>query len=155
MAEPTAFSLSKMLSQLTGRTVSFSLLPASTPEMPKPLLAVYKMMPAEDAMVVKAELPLIASFGCALLGLPNEAVKEHLQAGVPDELLRDAMHEVMNVCSTPLSVEHRAVFQGLFTDPLYCGDSAQTLLSSKPHKTSFKVTIEGYTGGSFMVFSGN
>jgi len=63
--------------------------------------------------ILQLDLPLLGSLGGALLGLPSDTIKEGLMSPTGDEPLRDAMHEVLNVASTIISIDHRAIFQSM------------------------------------------
>ena len=77
-AEPTPLDLSTIFSSLVGRKVTFK--PgAPSPDLgAKLMFGVYNVLPQEVALVVKADLRLLASFAGALVGLPEAAVKDHL-----------------------------------------------------------------------------
>jgi hypothetical protein len=152
MPDRTPFALAKMFTQLTGRNVNF----ANTADLPTAGSVVYgeyAVKPDDGPLVVKADLALIASFGGALLGLPKETVLERAKQTPIEEGLRDAMHEVLNVASTPLSPSHRAVFQNFHTDQVYCSDRARDLLANPIRTDRFQVTVDGYAGGLFAVYS--
>src|SRR5271163_2620811 len=100
MAEPTAYALSKHLSELVGRKVAFAVTAAAAETKIKQIYGIYTVLPYETAVLIKTDLPLLGSLGGVLVGLPDSAVKEHLAASPMDELMRDAMHEVLNVTST-------------------------------------------------------
>jgi hypothetical protein len=51
-----------------------------------------------------------------LVGLPDPTVKERLGASPIEELLRDAIYEVLNIASTIFTSEDRAVFSKMMTD---------------------------------------
>jgi hypothetical protein len=107
VADLTPFALAKMFTQLTGRDVKFSV----TSELPsgnQVLYGAYALKPGDGALLLKADIPLIASLGAALLGLPKETALERAKQVPLEESLRDAMHEVLNVASTPFSWEHYA-----------------------------------------------
>jgi hypothetical protein len=94
---------------------------------------------------------LLGSFGGALLGLPSDSVKERLASSASDEPLRDAMHEVLNVASTIVSIDNRAVFQSMFL-----GEAPKTILESlknPAYRSYFNVTISGYEGGAFSIYA--
>jgi hypothetical protein len=154
MPAPTAYAMSKMLTQLTGRPVGFTLKPKTTPSTIKPIYGVYRVQPDETTILVRADLRLLASLGGLLVGLPDHIVSERVEESPLGELLRDAIHEVFNVASTPLSSEGRAVFKTMHSDVQQLHHSARELLSCPILATSFDVSISGYTGGEFAVYSG-
>jgi hypothetical protein len=153
MTEPTAFALSKHLSDLIGRKVSFSVTTASPESKIKQIYGIYTVLPYETAVLVKTDLPLLGSLAGVLVGLPDSAVKEHLAATPMDELMRDAMHEVLNVTSTVISKEGRPVFKRMVSDATLVDGAAGKLLVKPDHRSYFNVTVDGYQGGKFNVFS--
>jgi hypothetical protein len=153
MAEPSAFALSKHLSGLTGRKVSFAVTTASPETKIKQIYGIYTVLPYETAVVVKTDLPLLGSLGGALVGLPDSAVKEHLAISPIEELMRDAMHEVLNVASTVVTAEGRAVFQKMVADASLVDGAAGKLLIKADHRNFYNVLVDGYQGGKFTIFS--
>jgi hypothetical protein len=153
MSAPTAYGMSKMLTQLTGREVSFHLKAKPAPSSPHPLYGVYEGQPEEKTMVVKADLRLLASFGGLLVGLPDPVVAEQASEVPLGELLRDAIHEVLNVSSTPLSVNSRVVFKTMHTSLQELSPSAREVLNHPSLTTCFDVSVAGYTGGEMIVYN--
>ncbi len=157
MAEPTPFAMSRLFTQLVGREVRFAQLtrPAVNPaaSKTKQIYGVYTVLPAGGARVVQADLPLLGSFAGVLLGLPSESIQQRVAEPQLDELLRDAIHEVLNVASTVVSLENRAVFQDLYTHPVYLPEQAGQVVSSPLYRSYFQVTMDGYEGGAFSLFA--
>jgi hypothetical protein len=153
MADPTAFALSKMFSQLTGKPVSFTLVLKPPVAKFKPLYGTYTIVPGDAALVVKTEMGLIGSLGGALLGLPKQSVLDGITKTPLEESLRDAMHEILNVAAAPVSVDRRAVFQKMYNDPVFFGEAAQEVMRNPFHTTQFEVLVDGYVGGGFAVIS--
>jgi hypothetical protein len=153
MSEPTPFRLSRCFSELTGRKVTFVQATAALDTKIKQLYGIYTVHPFETAIVVKADLPLMGSFAGALVGLPDPAVKEHLRATPIEELLRDAIYEVLNIASAALANEGRPVFTKMVTDPNHIDGAAEQALKVPGHRSYFNVSIDGYQGGKFNVFS--
>jgi hypothetical protein len=153
MSEPNAFNLSKHLSDLIGRKVSFAVAPASAESKIKQIYGIYTVLPYETAVLVKADLPLLGSLAGVMVGLPDSAVKEHLAATPMDELMRDAMHEVLNVTSTVVSKEGRPVFKKMVSDASLIDGAAGKLLAKPDHRSYFNVTVDGYQGGKFNLFA--
>jgi len=91
MPEPTPYILSRCFSQLIGRKVTFVQTTFAPDTKIKKMYGIYTLLPHETAIIVKADLQLLGSFGGALVGLPDSAVKEHLRVAPVDELLRDAI----------------------------------------------------------------
>jgi hypothetical protein len=153
MAEPTPFALSRRFTQLVGRTVTFVQKPATLDSKLNQIYGIYTVLPYETAAVIKADLRLLGSIAGALVGLPDPVVVDHLAANPMEELLRDAIYEVLNVAAATISTEGRAVFTKMVTNPtLIEGAAAETL--KKPFRRSyFAVTVDGYQGGKFSIFS--
>jgi hypothetical protein len=153
MADPTAFAMTKMFSQLTGKPVSFTLVLKPPVAKFKPLYGTYTIVPGDAALVVKTEMGLIGSLGGALLGLPKESVLEGIKQNPIEEVLRDAMHEILNVAATAVCVDRRAVFQKMYNDPVFFGEAAQDVMRKPLHTAHFNVLVDGYVGGGFAVIT--
>ncbi len=153
MSEPTAHSFTQLLSQLTGRKVSFAQAKAAAASKTKQMYGLYTVLPHETVIVVKADLPLLASFAGSLVGFPDDAVKERLGADPLDEILRDAIHEVLNISATLVTNEGRAVFKRMAPDPVYFDNFDAQLLQKPDRRTEFDVSIDGYQGGKFTIFA--
>ncbi len=153
MSEPTAHAMSQLFSQLIGRKVSFAQAKAAPVANVKQMYGLYTVLPQETAVVIKADLPLLGSFAGALVGLPQDAVKQQLAETPLSELLRDAIHEVLNVASTVISNEGRAVFQKMAADPIYFDTLDAQFLQKPDRKTLFDVSMDDYQGGKFTIFA--
>jgi hypothetical protein len=153
MAQPTPFSLSQCFSQLVGRKVTFVQTTLSADIKTKQLFGIYSVLPQESAIVVKADLPLLGSFAGALVGFPDNVVKEHLKVTPMEELLRDAIYEVLNIASAAITTEGRAVFSKMVADPAYIDGAAAAVFKKPDHRSYFNVSIDGYQGGKFNIFS--
>jgi hypothetical protein len=153
MADPTAFAMTKMFSQLTGKAVSFTLVMKPSVAKFKPLYGTYTIVPGDAGLVVKTEMGLIGSLGGALLGLPKQSVLEEITKNPLGETLRDAMYEILNVAAKVVCVDRRAVFQQMYNDPIYFGDAAQDVMNSPLHTAQFDVLVDGYVGGGFAVIT--
>jgi hypothetical protein len=153
MSEPTPFSLSQLFSQLIGRKVTFTQTTAAPESKIKQMYGIYNVLPHNTSMVVKADLPLLGSFGGTLVGLPDAAVKEHLAKTPMEELLRDAVAEVLNIASAAITTEGRAIFIKMVDSPAYI-DGPPGVMFKKPDRRSyFNVQVEGYQGGLFTIFA--
>jgi hypothetical protein len=149
MAEPHSYALSSRLSQLIGRTVTFVETTAEPGTNTKQVYGVYTVLPHETAIIVQADLPLLGSFAGALLGFPDCVVREHLQLSQIEEVLRDAIHEVLNITSAAITNEGRAVFIKMVTDPAYIDGAAGGVFARPDRRTNFNVAVDGYQGGMF------
>lgn len=153
MAEATPFALSQLLTQLIGRKVTFAQATVAPETKIKQVYGIYNVLPHETAIVVKADLPLLGSLAGVLVGLPDAAVKEHLAANPIEELLRDAIYEVLNIASTVVTTQGRAVFTKMVTDPALIDGAAGKLFKKPDHRSYFNVLVDGYQGGKFTIFS--
>ena len=150
MAEPKPLIIAELFSNLTGRTVNFTQVLKPPVTNAKQAYGTYLIKPADSLRIVQLDLPLLGSFGGCLLGLPSDAVKERLTSSLNDENLRDAMHEILNVASTIVSIEHRAVFQTMFLDAV--PSAILESLTNPAYRSYFNVTVSGYEGGAFSIF---
>jgi hypothetical protein len=153
MPEPTPYDLSKRFSQLTGRKVTFVQTTAALDSKLNQIYGIYNVLPSGAAIVVKADIRLLGSIGGALVGLPDPVVKEHLAVTPMDELLRDAIYEVLNVASAAVSTEGRAVFTNMVTNPTYIDGAAGEVLKKPGHRSYFNVLVDGYQGGRFTILA--
>jgi hypothetical protein len=125
-----------------------------TPDLKiRQVYGIYTLSPQEAAIVVKADLPLLGSIAGTLVGLADQAVKEHLRVNPIDELLRDAISEALNVAASAITTEGRAVFDRMETDPAYIDGAAGKVLEEPFHKSYFTVSVEGYQGGRFSILA--
>ena len=153
MSEPTAHAMSQLFSNLIGRKVSFAQAKPSTVANVKQMYGLYTVLPHETVVVVKADLPLLGSFAGALVGLPQSAVEQQLAETPLSELLRDAIHEVLNIASTVVTNEGRAVFKKMAADPVYFDTLDARFLQKPDRKTLFDVSMDEYQGGKFTIFA--
>ena len=117
------------------------------------MYGIYNVLPEETAIVVKADLPLLGSFGGVLVGLPDPSVKEHLVRNPMEELLRDAIYEVLNIAAAAITTEGRAVFTKMVDNPAYVDGAAGALLKKPDRKSYFNVLVDGYQGGKFTILA--
>jgi hypothetical protein len=153
MSQPTPFALSKLFSELIGRKVAFVQSTMPVEAKIKQIYGVYTVLPHETAIVVKVELPLLGSLAGVLVGLPDASIKERLGVSPIDELLRDAIYEVLNIASAVITEEGRAVFKSMTVDPAYIDGEAGKVLKKPDHRSFFNVTVDGYQGGKFAIFA--
>ena len=153
MSEPSSFLLSRLFSQLIGRKVTFAPATAVLDTKTKQMYGIYTLLPHGTAIVVKADLPLLGSFAGVLVGLPDSAIKQRLGVIPMEELLRDAIHEVLNIASAAITTEGRAVFIKMVTDPAYIDGAAEPVFKKPDYKSYFNVSVDGYQGGKFSVFA--
>jgi hypothetical protein len=153
MSEPTPFALSKLFTELIGRKVAFTQTTAGAETKVKQMYGIYTVFPHETAIVVKSDLPLLGSLAGVLVGLPDAAVKEHLAATPVEELLRDAIHEVLNITSAVITHQGRAVFVKMVADPILIDGEAGKVFKKPDHRSYFNVLVDGYQGGKFTIFA--
>jgi hypothetical protein len=153
MSEPTPFALSKLFSELIGRKVTFAQTTVAAETKIKQMYGIYTVLPHETAIVVKSDLPLLGSLAGVLVGLPDSAVKEHLAKNPLEELLRDAIHEVLNIASAVIATEGRAVFIKMVADPVLIDGAPGNVLKKPDHRSYFNVLVDGYQGGKFTIFA--
>jgi hypothetical protein len=153
MSEPTPLSLSHHFTQLIGRKVTFAPTTIAPETKIKQMYGIYNVLPHETAIVVKADLPLLGSLAGVMVGLPDSAVKECLTKSPLEELLRDAIHEVLNVASAVVTNEGRAVFARMVTDTGLIDGAAGQLFKKPDRRTYFNVLVDGYQGGKFTLFA--
>ncbi|HEX2917130.1 MAG TPA: hypothetical protein VHN81_01335 [Edaphobacter sp.] len=154
MPEVTAFSLSKHFTNLINRPVTFNQATVSMETKVKKVFGVYSIRATDIQLVVKTDLALLGSLAGALLGLPDDEVRQRLKSLPLDDLLRDPMQEVLNVAAPVLSVEGQAAFTTMVLDPLFMKAPAQKALKTPVHRNYFTVEIERYEGGFFSIFEG-
>ena len=151
MADITAFAMAKLFTDLVGRDVSFSLV-LSPPESKAPqIYGTYHVLPEKTPLVVKTDLPLLAGMAGALLGFPYETALERAQEKPMGEMIRDAMHEVLNIASTGLSTGHRVVLNTMVQDTVFCDSKVLDLIRKPDLKTQFKVTLGTEVQGLFSI----
>ncbi len=154
MTEPTPFALSQLFSNLIDRDVKFVRLPGAPPPGKAQILyGTYTQLPAEHTIVVKAEIPALASLAGALLGLPPDDAIERALEKPMDESLRDAIHEVLNIASTALSMDGRVVFNTMTTNRKELTLNAEFAVDGPSTKPTYKVSIDGDAYGTFSVLS--
>jgi hypothetical protein len=153
MSEPSPYALSKLFSDLVGRKVTFAHAQPSLDTKVSQMYGLYTVLPHETAVIAKCDLPLLGSLAGLLVGLPDSAVKEHLKANPLEELLRDAVHEVLNIASAVIVTEGRAIFLKMVSDTVYIDGAAAKLFKKPDRRTYFSVTVDGYQGGKFTILS--
>jgi hypothetical protein len=152
MADTVGFHLAKLLTDLVGRKVTFQPLPTAVEQPIKQVFGSYQLLPWDLSIVVRADLALLGSLAGLLVGLPDNAVKDRLKTGALDELLRDAVHEVLNISSAAITTEGRAIFQKMVFDRTLVDGTAGEVLRKPFHKSFYNVLVDGYQGGKFAIF---
>ena len=154
MSEPTPYALSQLFSKLIGRKVTFSQTTATPGTQVKQMYAIYTVFfPDENGLVVKSDLPLLGSLAGVLVGLPDSAVKERIKVTPLEELLRDAIYEVLNIASAAITTEGRAVLTKMVADPALIDGAAGKIFKRPDYRSYFNVLVDGYQGGKFTIFA--
>lgn len=153
MAEPSSSSIATLFSDLIGRHVNFSEQMDALPANGQQIYCLYLVKPMDSYRIIKADLSLLSSFAGALIGLTPETIDERVAEVKLDETLRDALHEVMNIASRIVTLEHRAVFKGLYGDPGQLPPEARNTLRDPCYSSYFKATVDGYKGGAFSLLA--
>lgn len=153
MPEPSSTVIATLFSDLIGHHVNFSERVEAAPEHGDQIYCVYLIKPMDSFRVIKADLSLLSSFAGALIGLSPEIIKERVQDSEIDETLRDSLHEVMNIASRIVTLEHRAVFKGMYGDASQMPPEARNTLRNACNSTYFTVTIDGFEGGAFSLLA--
>ena len=162
MSDPTAPNLSQLFTSLIGRSVTFARIPPGPETKAKLVYGLYTHHPDGASIVVKSDLLLLFSCAGALVGLPDSEVQSRLSAPAIDELLRDAVYEVLNVASSAVVIddggndvaaEGRAVLTKMVTNRSEVGDAFETILAKPIRRIDFNVSVDDYEGGKFTVLS--
>lgn len=153
MADPKPFTIAQLFTDLVGRNVSCTQIAKPGARTVKQMYGVYIIKPKDSVAVIQADLPVLGSLGGAMLGLPPDSVKERLAEPALDESLRDAIHEILNIASTIVSTECRAIFRGMQTDASLLPEPAVSLLSDPIFRSYFNVAVDGFDGGLFSLFT--
>ncbi len=153
MLGPTPPALSRLLTQLLGRPVVFARTTESPNSGVQQIYGVYTIFPSENTIVVKADLPLLASFAGILLGLPDSAIEEHLKGTSIGEPLRDAIHEVLNIASEAMADEGRTSLVRMEMDSAHLDPATASLIREPSSKIFFSVSVDGDESGRFSLYS--
>ncbi len=153
MPEPSANAMGKLFTDLVGPRVSFSEQLYATTPIGQQIYCVYLIKPMDGTRVIQADTLLLSSFAGALIGLSPEAIKERVDDPTFDESLNDALHEVMNIASRIVSIDHRAVFKEMHSDPGRLPAAVRGILRDPGLASYFTVKIDGYEGGAFSLLA--
>ena len=156
MIGPDTLTLSKHFTYLVGREVKFTKAPPAPGSGQRWVYASYDVIPANDptatkSLVIKADLELLGALAGSLVGLPSEQVELHLSHTPLEELMRDAISEILNVASGAIAPDSRVVLAGVAMNSNDVKDDAAHLLASPSLKVEFNVVVQGYNGGRFIV----
>ena len=152
MADVTPVAMSRLLTSLVGREVRFA--PVSVPDSKtRQLYVTYHVLPDNEPLVVKTDLPLLGALGGALVGLPFDTAMARAEENPMGEVIRDAIHEVLNIASRALSQEQRVIFKSMAQDPVYCDAEVVRILKNPGIKTQFKVSVGNEVSGLFSIMT--
>lgn len=153
MPKGTAFDFGRILSDLTGKRVTVT--QSSTPfeSSKNKAYGVFDVFPERFPALLGADLPLLASLGGALMGMPDALIRSSLSDGEPNDALKDAMHEVLNILSSVLLSEGRPVLRAMELREQR-GFLLFSEMTRRPtYQNKFSVTLPGYTGGEMVVIT--
>jgi len=156
MMGPEVHSLSRHFTNLVGRDVKFTKSTIAPDRGVRWIYAIYEVTPVADPtgrrpMVIKASLELLGSLAGSLVGLPKEEVTRHLMNAPLEELMRDAIYEILNVASGVIANNSRAVLIGMSVASDDVKGDAALVLTSPAYRADFNVVVQDYSGGQFVV----
>jgi hypothetical protein len=156
MVIPEVNALSKHFTHLVGREVKFTKATLAPDKATRWIYASYNAFAHEDpttakALVVKADLNLLGSLAGSLVGLPANEVVTRLKSPSLDELMLDAISEILNVASGAIASNLRATLVGMSTEAGDVKCEAALVLASPSFKAVFDVVVQGYMGGRFIL----
>lgn len=153
MPEASSNVMGKLFTNLIGHQVTFYEQQAPIISAAKQIYCTYLIKPLDSTRVLRADQSLLTSFAGALIGLPLESIKERVADSNPNEALRDALYEVMNIASRIVSIEHRAVFKSIYPDSISLPVAARKTLRTPCYSSYFQVKIDSYEGGVLSLFA--
>lgn len=148
----SAFALTRLLSDLTGRKVQVAESDGETDARTPSCVGTYTVQPESSSIVIKIDTLLLGSLGGALAGLPEALVKQQVASSI-DEMLRDAMHEVLNITSSALTTEGRAVLKSMMTEKQQVDAASREAFSRSHTRVYYSATISGYPGGNIALYA--
>ncbi len=151
--DATPFAIGKLLTTLLDRPVQ--MVRAEEPAFSTKLLfATYDVQPDEHLAVVKLDFALLASLAGILIGLPAKQVEAQVSKATLDEDMTDAAREVMNVFSSLLAGEGRAVLRRLcLRETELHGNEKLLLVKGGLSRTSLRCTVSAQTAGFMTIVS--
>lgn len=148
----SAFALTCLLSDLTGRKVQVVESDGEADARTPSCVGTYAVQPDGSSIVMKIDTLLLGSLGGALTGLPEPLVKQQVASGV-DEMLRDAMHEILNITSSALTTEGRAVLKSIVTEKQQADTASHEAFRRSHTRVYYRATISGYPGGNIALYA--
>jgi hypothetical protein len=153
MPDATELRLSHLFTKMLGRDVKFNRIETRTESAAKQIYFVYNRFDQEVELVVKGDLPLLASFAGAFLGFQDSDVQSRISSSELDDVLKDAIFEILNMASSAVSHHGPAILSKMATSFDEIGKEAESMVAS-PHKREvYNVAVEGYKGGRLTVLS--
>jgi hypothetical protein len=147
-----AFLLTQMYTDLTGRRVAVIDGDKLAKSEGKKAIGVYTVVEDDSPLLTRVDIPMLASLGGMLAGLPDAVVKQQVASSDISEMLSDAMFEVLNISAAVLS-KRRAVLQHMITDAAKGAETVREM-TQQPHRTTrFHVTPTGYTAGELAILA--
>ncbi|MDE1161578.1 MAG: hypothetical protein PW792_06475 [Acidobacteriaceae bacterium] len=147
------FVFSKLFTDLTGRKVNVVAADDMCQTHCPKAYGLFDIAGSEDTILIKMDLALLGSLGGVLVGIPEALVKQQVAQQSLDEMLRDAMHEVLNITSSVLLRSRRAVLRRMLTDA-NTGEALCSDFLNEPHsQRRFHATMAGYPSGELCVFT--
>ena len=151
--EPNPFAVGKLLSTLVDRPVQMARTDGPSFST-KVLFATYDVEPDGHTAVVKIDLSMLACLAGLMIGLPAKQVEAQVAKSTLDDDMTDASREVMNICSSVIVGEGRAIFREIRqreTD--MSAAERQLLIWGGLSRTSMKCTISSQVAGFMTIVS--
>jgi hypothetical protein len=158
MLDPETHTLSKHFTHLVGHEVKFTKATQAPERAGRWVFASYHVVAHEDptttrSLIVKAELDLLGSLAGCLVGLPSYEVLSRLKSQTLDELMRDAIYEILNVASGAIAYNCRTSLVEMVMAAVDVKGDAAKVLATPSRKSTFDVVVQGYNGGRFVVLA--
>lgn len=149
--EPTPFAVGKLLSGLVDRPVQMTR--ADNPSFsPNVLFATYDVEPFRHVAIVKIDFAMLASLAGIMIGIPARQVELQVAKGTMDDDLTDSSREMMNVLSSVVVVEDRAIFKKIVHKEAELSPDERTLLTRGwTSKVSLKCTVSAQPAGFMTI----
>jgi hypothetical protein len=147
MSEQIAKRLCLHFATLVGRKATFAVTRPAPESRARQIYGAYAVSPDNSPMVVRADLSLLGSFAGALVGLPASEVTRRLAIRPLDELMRDAIYEVLNIAGAVIINDRHIALGTMTEEKSELPEGAIGLLAKAATRSDFDVTIEGYEGG--------
>lgn len=151
MSDLSAFSLTRLYSDLLDRRVNVVQRPSDPEFQPKPIFGTYSVGEADVPLVARVDRPVLAYCAAALAGIPESVTRDQLKSGEFSDILQDGMHEVLNISSTAFSMEGRAVLKDMKFEPNLLDARYRNLLVKCSFKSCFQVEVGTATKGAMTV----